>query len=61
MGLAHTCYAGRYLGPGGSLLCQDCHTTVDLQGDGNMAAAHTAQRKCAAKTATKPRNASPGS
>jgi hypothetical protein len=45
MGLIHTHYAGRYQEQGGTLLCQDCHTSVELHGDGNIAAANAAQRE----------------
>lgn len=45
LGPIHTHYAGRYEAKGGTLLCQDCHTTIEMHGDGNIPSTDADQRE----------------
>jgi hypothetical protein len=45
LGSIHAHYAGHRHEIGGRLLCQDCHTSIEMHGDGNIAATNDAQRE----------------
>ncbi len=43
IGDAHVHYGGEPVGSGSQLLCQDCHTSIEMHGDGNLPAISAAQ------------------
>jgi hypothetical protein len=45
LGAVHAHYTSAPLQQSGGLLCQDCHTSVEMHGDGNLAATSSAQRE----------------
>lgn len=45
LGAVHAHYAGALQQPREGLLCQDCHTSIEMHGDGNLAATNSAQRE----------------
>jgi hypothetical protein len=45
IGDAFVHYGGGREGKGGGLLCQDCHTSIEMHGDGNIAAVSAAQNE----------------
>jgi len=44
-GPIHSHYSGTYGAKGGTLLCQDCHTTIEMHGDGNIPAGDSEQQE----------------
>jgi hypothetical protein len=47
LGAVHAHYGDTRRPSSGGLLCQDCHTSIEMHGDGNLAATSTAQREVA--------------
>lgn len=45
LGSIYAHYAGHQQETGGKLVCQDCHTSIEMHGDGNIAASNDAQRE----------------
>jgi hypothetical protein len=45
LGSIYAHYAGHQHETGGKLVCQDCHTSIEMHGDGNIAASNDAQRE----------------